>query len=235
MSKDIFVALPAYSGEIGVQTFHSLLMAMEESRALGWTFKAENINCRMGDADLSLARNAFLGKFLSTDCTDLVFVDADISWHQGEFVRLVGHDVDFVAGCYRAKTDAVEKYPVIWPAQKRMWNDPATGYPLLEAAAVAGGFWRIRRDGLERVIEKLKPRMFCDDTAPGVPCPWLFEFAFDGEFRFSEDYVFCKRWRESGEAVWVDPCLNVDHTGKKTYSGELLEHLRRQTSVADAA
>ena len=229
--KKIFVAIPAYTGEIGIHTFHSILLALDEARAQGWEMKIENINSRLGDADVSLARNIFLGKFLESDCNELFFVDADVSWHQDEFTRLFSHDVDFVAAAYRSKTDR-EGYPVIWPEKKRM--EMIDGKPLLEAAGVPFGMARIRRAGLERLIAEWKPPMF-ENPDVKVKCPWLFEFAFnDNKQRMSEDYTFCTKWRGVGGEVWVDPVIQADHTGKKTYCGNLVEFLRGQTMAGFA-
>jgi hypothetical protein len=40
-----------------------------------------------------------LSEFVTTDCTDLFFVDGDISWRPGTFGRMGAHPVDFVCGC----------------------------------------------------------------------------------------------------------------------------------------
>src|SRR5258708_5360347 len=206
---------------------------MEEAHARGWTLAAKHVYCRHSDADIAMARNAFLGAFLASPCTDLLLVDTDVSWHAGEFAQLMSHEADLVAGIYRAKRDDVEKYAVLWPEQKNMQIDAASGLPLLEADGVGCGFMKLTRRGLERVIEKAKPRYFCDPIVPEVKCPWLFEFSWhddfiDKRYRLSEDYTFCKRWREAGSKVWVDPNLFVDHTGKKTYEGNVIKHLRAE-------
>ena len=207
---------------------HSLLFAKEEASSMGWELKAENIHSRISDADIGLARNAFLGWFLDSDCTDLLFVDADVSWGQGVFTHLFSHGVDFVAGAYRAKRDDKEIYPVLWPEQRSMCQDELSGKPLLEVSGIGFGFARLSRAGVEK-INKLAPRHFNDPLIENIRCPWLFEFAFDGEQRKSEDYIFCKRWREAGMKIWLDPSICVDHTGKKTYQGDIYSSIKSET------
>ena len=226
--KKIFVAIPAYSGDICIQTMHSLLFAKEEASGMGWELKAENIHSRISDADIGLARNAFLGWFLDSDCTDLLFIDSDISWDRGVFTHLFSHDVDFVAGAYRAKRDDKEIYPVLWPEKRSMCVDAKSGKPLIEVDGIGFGFARLSRAGVEK-IDKTAQRHFQDPLIDTVKCPWLFEFAFDGEQRKSEDYIFCKRWREAGMKIWLDPSICVDHTGKKTYQGDIYSAIKRET------
>ena len=60
---------------------------------------------RAGDSDIARARNSILGKFLKSDCTDLILIDSDISWPPGAIMRMMSHKADFVCGAYRGKTD----------------------------------------------------------------------------------------------------------------------------------
>jgi hypothetical protein len=216
---------------------HSLLQARDEADALGLEMKAECVLSRTSDADIAMCRNALLGAFLISPCTDLLFVDADISWGRGDFTRLMSHDVEFVAGIYRRKRDK-EEYTVIWPEQKAMGAGN-----LLEAEGCGFGFVHLTRDGLSRTIQALQPRFFRDPAFPEIKCPWLFEFFWDdrakqgeqAQTRLSEDYRFCQRWREGGGKVWVDPMIFVDHTGSKVFEGNVIEHLRSETYRAISA
>ena len=226
--KKIFVAIPAYTGEVCIQTLHSLLASFTEAREAGWEIKSDNVHSRVGDADIGLARNAFLGWFLDTDCTDLVFIDADISWQKDAFLNLLSHVQDFVCGAYRAKRDDKEIYPILWPEQKNLIVDEVSQKPLLEIAGCGFGFVKLSRAGVEN-IAKAAPRHFYDPLFPDIRCPWLFEFAHEGEQRFSEDYVFCRRWRENGGKIWLDPSITLDHTGKKTYNGDIYSVIKRET------
>ena len=40
--------------------------------------------------------------------------------------------------------------------------------------------------------------------------------------------MFCQRWRESVGKIWLDPSICVDHTGKKTYLGDIYSTMKRQ-------
>ncbi len=217
-SVNIFVAIPCYSGDICVQTMHSLLLSIEEAREHGWTLKAENIQCRLQDADIGQARNAFLGAFLKTDCTHLWFVDADVSWGTGVFTHLFSHEADFVAGAYRSKVEEI-KYPILWPEVRSIHVDPSSNKPLMPVIGVPAGFCRLSRAGVEKIDASAKRHFY--DKVTESKCPWVFEFAWEGEKRFSEDYTFCKVWLEHVGPIYLDPSICVDHTGKKTYLGDI--------------
>ena len=228
MTKKIFVAMPAYTGDVCVQTMHSLLFAKEEAAANGWRMAAHHIFTRVADADIGMARNAMLGWFLASDCTDLLFVDTDISWGPGVFTHLMSHGADFVAGAYPVKKDE-ERYPILWPEHKNMVMDEVSGRPLLEAEGVGMGFTRLSRACVEK-LDAAATHHFMDVLvgAENIRCPWVFEFAHVDGQRLSEDYIACRRWRELGGKVWVDASICVDHTGRKTYLGDLCGYMNRQ-------
>ncbi len=142
------------------------------------------------------------------------------------------HNVEFVAGAYRMKVDK-EIYPVHWPQQKRLFVDEETKLPLLEADLVPGGFWRLSRSGVEALAASLPDdRWIANDVAyPGLRYPWLFEFAFDGRVRRSEDFTFCRKWQDLGGKIFVDPVINLDHTGPKTFPGNLVAALGREVEA----
>jgi hypothetical protein len=96
---------------------------------------------------------------------------------------------------------------------------------------VGFGFVRLTRACVERMSE-VAEHHFQDPINKDVHCPWLFEFAHDNGQRKSEDYIFCKRWRDIGGKVYLDPSLTLDHTGKKTYSGSILNVIKQQTEMA---
>jgi hypothetical protein len=228
--KKLFVALPSHDSKVNVPTLLSLLTSQAEIIELGWTMHVE---CIGGDSDIARARNALVGKFLASDCTDLVFVDADISWGPGALVRLVSPVVDFVAGVYRLRTDDLLHYPVQWTDPKCIIVDEVTSHPLLRAHFVPGGFWRLSRHMLEVMAKTVGQST--DLSQPDVSYPFLFDWTWEDGKRRSEDYTFCARWRELGGGIWVDPAICLDHTGMKLFQGNLLAHLAKETADAQAA
>jgi hypothetical protein len=46
-----------------------------------------------------------------------------------------------------------------------------------------------------------------------------------GEY-LSEDYAFCRRWRDLGGEVWADAESPLTHVGHATYRGSLVQALK---------
>lgn len=222
MSQHAFLAIPAHSAQVHVATLTSIMQSGSELRKQGIPL---TLFCWAGDSLLPHARNALVAKFLSMpDCTDMVFVDSDISWEPGTLLRLLSHDVDYVAGAYRFKRDG-EDYPVNHLPKPELWADPETG--LLEVADVPTGFLRLRREGLQKFYDAYSMKSYRHGSAPDLDCRCMFDLEYrDGQF-YGEDFVFSKRWRDLGGKVWVDPELAIrHHDGGKTYAGHFGNWLR---------
>lgn len=205
MTRKVFIAIPAYDGTLRVHTAMSLINVMHdrevEIEVHGWS----------GDSLLPHARNVLLGQFMASGCTDLVFIDSDVSWQRGALEKLLAHPVDFVAGAYRFKND-IENYPVTPTSQRN-------GHGLMEAVAVPGGFFRMTRAGLERVVNQCGHLVYRPHTAQDVTCWYLFDIRLENGQAVGEDYAFCKTIRALGETIWLDPDLSLTHSGWKDYPG----------------
>ena len=232
MSRHVMIAIPAHDHRVGMGTLLSILRARDQLNALGHTCAVQTW---MGDSLLPAARNILLAHFYhAKEFTDLVFWDSDI-WTEGEeIIRLLDHPVDVVGGSYRYKSDD-ENYPMGWlpdPEEKGLRAvDPMTGEPswkgLIEVAAVPGGFLRITRKAVDALYAKYPERMFKAKNAPDIESVCcLYEVPFVETIGLvGEDYIFCERAREAGLKVWLDPVLNINHSGNKEYLGSLSTYL----------
>ena len=48
----------------------------------------------------------------------------------------------------------------------------------------------------------------------------------DSKRFLSEDYAFCRRWRDMGGKVYADLLGKLDHLGQWTFEGNLIESLK---------
>ncbi|MDR3495291.1 MAG: hypothetical protein P4L82_11885 [Ancalomicrobiaceae bacterium] len=205
-----FVAIPCYSGEVGALTMISVIHAIEEARVAGIDTV---VAIRPGDSMLARARNAMVADFLASDATDLIFWDADIATTPGAFVALLSHDVDVVGGIYRARSDPERYIFRKLPGGSEVTADNG----LIEVDGLGTGFLRIRRSAVDRMMAHFPDLVVIERD--GRRLPWLFDFERRGNEYYSEDIVFCQRFRESGGRIWADPELPFHHTGQKTFSG----------------
>lgn len=228
--KHVWIAVPAYTGQVHLATMRSIIsdMLLLAERGDRVTIFDESGNAMIGDC-----RGLIVAQFLASDATDLVFVDSDVAWAAGSLVGLVDQPVDFVAGIYPQRRDP-EAYCVQYiPDRPELRADPENG--LLEVAGVPAGFMRCSRAMLERMVAHYSDTAFHCDQAPNQTAHALFDPYRIGRVKFGEDYSFCKRWRDIGGRVWVDPEIRMGHVGYKTFTGSLGEWLRNRPAPEPSA
>jgi hypothetical protein len=54
----------------------------------------------------------------------------------------------------------------------------------------------------------------------------IFDIAIVNGELVSEDNVFCAKWKELGEKVYLDPTINLGHTGIKRWTGNFSEWIK---------
>ena len=227
--KHLLIIVVSYFDEMNRQLFHGVQNALGPLQQMGWTI---SMNEHVGNADLGRARNAVAAQFLAmSTMTDLLCLDGDVSWDAGSLERLMSHpNVDLVAGCYPQRFDTGH-FPVRWLPGPLTPINPSTGEPaadgLLEVEGVPAGFMRITRAGMERMARFYADSWYWEplvtplDGEPLGKAWQLFEFTVYDRGRWSEDLSFCRKFRDAGGRVWVDPLISLHHHGRKTFSGQL--------------
>lgn len=212
--KRICVGLLGYDGTIQLRTAMCLLQALIQCAEQGWGFAYV---LREGDSMVARGRNILASRFLEdpslANCTDLVFIDTDLSWAGDEFVKLCSHNVDVVGGAYPYKDDTGD-FPLRWPADGLFEENG-----LWQVNAVTPGFFRVTRKALDTMAKQMPWLEFKDRANPEGQRSWMF---FDNVHRtngiYDEGYIFCERWRTLNGKVYLDPDLNITHTGMKGFN-----------------
>lgn len=177
-----------------------------------------------GHCHVDDSRNRLVHDFLEGDCTDLVFLDADVSWNAADFLTLLRHDRDVVAGVY-PKKQGDDAFPVkTFPGD--IWSD-ADG--LIEVIGVPTGFLRIRRCVLERLADEAQHYNAQNDCAS--PVALIFERQVHDGIRWGGDYVFCRKWRELGGQIFIDPSFRFEHSGEHTWGGCVGQFFRNRAGI----
>lgn len=232
--KHLMLAVVTYSGDLEPATRACLREASQMAADLGW----QTTGVRWaGSGLIADARNAVVALFLKSAATDLVFVDADVSWDGDALIRLCQHPNPFLAGVYRYKKEP-ESYPLVLLDDGTDPRDKATG--LLKVALAPAGLLRLSRACLERMARYYADRRYYHaNLRADAIC--LFDCGLRDGFYWGEDYTFCQRWRDIGGEVWVDPHLMLHHWGscdprnplaaKRPYSGRLADWLATKPVV----
>lgn len=210
MMRKVLFATPSYDGRIHVDYMYSLLetikLAAENNIALYPVVISH-------DALVQRVRNDFAKMALETDCDDLVFMDCDQEWDPIWVLRLLSHDVDVVGCPVPKKSDINIDFNII-----KIKGEQINDQGLLIVKSIGTGFLRISKNALEQIwntspsyIEKEKETRMIFDVQ-----------VIDNEL-YSEDTVFCKKWRDIGGTVYADTTMTCNHIGNKKYGGNFAE------------
>jgi hypothetical protein len=201
----------------------------------------------MNESLITRARNSLTKDFLASECTHLMFIDADIGFNPADIPPMVDADKDIICGIYPKKeinwvdvSKAVQAgvSPQELPNYTGAFvvntvNDVETlegdFYEPLEIANGGTGFMLIKRKVFETLIGKV-PTYHNDvfhavDTNRTVQViNEFFATSIDkdsGNRLLSEDYHFCKIARDAGFKVWAAPWARLSHTGTYIFNGQL--------------
>ena len=216
-----FLAVPAY--EKISAPFVQSLFATQANLNHRLDLEIFSGNCHVDDT-----RNRLVRDFLETDCDQLIFLDVDVSWLEADFKKLVEFDRDIVAGIYPLKSGD-EDYPVL-PLPGERWAD---NYGLVEVAGVPTGFLKIKRRVFETLYPTVRQHRSKEDKFGRKPIPIIFERTLNGMSRRGGDIEFCRKAREAGFKVYVDPSMQLGHVGQKHWSGCLGHYWRKDVAIPE--
>jgi hypothetical protein len=207
-----------------------------------------HIDLMGGDALITRARSRLAAQFLAhPQATHLMFIDADIGFLPQNVFRLLDADKDVVAGVYplkrvdwdkarrAAKADVADIMAASVGYVVRFLPDPNNSVNVEEGFAqvayVGTGFLMIRRDAMQRVCDAhpgLRAKMGDMADSMAKEAVMVFDTLIEPETGqyLSEDYAFCRRWRDLGGDIWADFEARLTHVGHTAYSGSLLQALQ---------
>ena len=212
--KKLMIGLPAYDHKVGVKMAISLMQLGQKLMEHGIDVQ---VNSLCGCSVVSRARNIIAHQFMKSDCDNLMFIDADMTFDAESVIRLMcwNQEKAIVAGAYEARKEG-KVYIVsldgghgVNGPQGKVTMDEAG---LVRAYRVATGFMMIQR----RVFEVLKaahPELEHKDTNTDERMYAYFDFKVTPDGYIGEDFLFCDRAREQGLDIWLDPTIKLGHMG----------------------
>lgn len=220
----VFIATPAYDGKVYVPYAVSLGTTILQ-------LAAANINVHLcvktSGSLLVLERNSLIQNFWESDCTHMLCIDSDLGWDAYSIKRLLDLNEDFIGGVYPSR---MRNEFIFRPKSAEDGLIYKNENGLIEMEYIPAGFILLTKNA----IEKMRKKHYNLAYDPKVPTENSHKgFAFfntevwNGEF-WGEDYYFCRKVREAGIKIWVDPYLKFDHAGKV---GSLAEAMTAQDQV----
>lgn len=218
----LLIATPAYDGKVNVQ----YAVALSESINL-LSHQGIKVDLKITAAGSLLVaeRNRLLDYFRLSDCTHMLCIDSDLGWPCQAIPAMLQSDLEFVAGCYPAR--GID-HTFLFRDQKNPDGTIVQGPKgHLKMDYIPAGFMLLKKSVIEKMVAKF-PNLYFKSRSDGSEGYCFFDTeVYEGEF-WGEDFVFCRRAREAGVDIWVDPLIEFDHAGTR---GMLASCLKKKDEV----
>ena len=241
----IYLATPCYGGVLQLQFMHSVLALQSACRDRGIGLE---IDLMGGDALITRARSRLTARFLAhPEATHILFCDADIGFAPENVFRLLDADkaviaavcpmkyIDWDRARAAAKADAPDLMAAALGYVVRFLPTPDHSVEVengIAKVAYGGtGFLMIQRAAMQRIVDahpELRAKMGDMGDRLADDAPMVFETMIEPETgqSLSEDYAFCRRWRDLGGEIWADMEARLTHVGVSAYTGSLIQAMR---------
>lgn len=224
--KSVFIATPAYDGKVFVQYAMSLL---DTQKVLEMNGYETIVRVPVGSSLLVADRNRLVELFWQSGADYMLCIDNDIGFDARVLLKMLDSKKDFVAGVYPSRDNSGFNFRPVTEEDGRIVMCPET--KLLKMQYIPAGFMLISRNVIETMRETY-PELWYSPKDPRSQKESAFCFfdteVWEGEF-WGEDYVFCRRARQAGFDIWVDPLIEFDHAGVR---GALIQALTDDKSKA---
>lgn len=241
----VFIATPMYGGMctgLYMQSMLNLQQAMMQNDI------GAMVSTMFNESLITRARNALVNNFLKTDCTHLLFIDADIRFNANEVIALLKADKDVICGIYPKKeinwyavNEAVKngvdqselkKHTGSFVVNLVDYSSSVT-VPMHEPLEIwngGTGMMAIKREVFEKLMDVV-PAYSNDvvdlsgNTGVGDKIYEFFATSIEPETNrlLSEDYHFCRIWRLNGGKIHAAPWMTLGHVGSYIFEGELVK------------
>lgn len=236
-----FIATPCYGGKLEALYVQSLLGLVHVMTQRGIP---HDVRLPGKHSLIHRARNHLAHAFLKTDCTHLVFLDADIAFQPEDLLDMLATGKDVVGGVYPMKTidwtrvrraalsghDELDQHTgrfVVNPTAVHLEDGSvAVDHGCIEVKDIGTGFLSIARHVLEEMAIAYPELLYVNDTPGpeyGQPGIGFFNHYIEPETRrdLSEDYAFCRRWQAMGGKVHAYLPAKLTHIGSYPFKGDV--------------
>ena len=233
----LFVATPMFGGVCAGYYTQSLLGLQQ----ILIQYKIDAVfKFIFNDSIIVNARNMLVHEFLKTDCTHLLFIDADMKFHAPHVMGMLSVDKSIICGIYPKKeinwqtVHAAANQGV--PPEQLKTHSGSLNFNLINyQPTVDMAFnqpYEIEAGGTGFML--IKRRIF-DAISVDIP---TYNKEIDGKIEqigeyfaltrnpkdgtlFGEDYHFCHLARSKGIKIWAAPWAELGHFGNYLFEGGL--------------
>lgn len=240
----LFIATPMYGGLCHGNYAVGLLTSVGIFSKAGIQMQFAYM---MNESLITRARDSLTYDFLETDCSHMMFIDADIGFNPADIPSMIEADKDIICGMYPKKEiNWVEVSKAVLngvlPQDLHKYTGAFVVNAIDDADTVEGainqpieisnggtGFMVIKREVFEGLIDKVPTYnndmyLAIDGERKPKVIHQFFDTSIDaksGNRLLSEDYHFCKIARDAGYKVWAAPWVQLSHCGSYIFNGQL--------------
>jgi hypothetical protein len=248
----IFIATPMYGGMAKSVYVASISDLTRELSMKGHVVTHTSIT---NESLVTRARNTLANEFMKTDFDALLFVDADHGFVAADVVTMIESGKDLIGAPYPMKAidwnnvrkaalagkENLELYSGLFALNFLDEEQTFRADEPFKVKDVGTGMMFIRRNVFEKLKEVCETYKFntIGDVIPfGQETVEYFKTMITPapeSVLLSEDYAFCRMWRELGGDVWAAPWVRITHAGEYNFSGRLLATLEigQMNSIED--
>lgn len=236
----LYLAMPTYGGIMCNLTMTCILRlqvcCMQNSVEI-------MLDCIGNESLIQRARNMLTARFLRSDATHLMFIDADIGFDPESVMRLLRADRDIASAIYPKKN-------INWDLVEKKQKDPANKEPISQAGLdfninllaqetpiengwvkvldAATGFMMIKRSAMETIVEAHRHDLFCvndlkgpHDNIENYIAVWDCMIDPVTKRYLSEDYSFNRRAQALGIDTHACVLTPLIHVGNQLFEGDI--------------
>lgn len=234
------IGTPMYGGNAKAVYVTSLIRLVSYLSAAGHEVVQ---NTMSNESLITRARNSIAHQFMSGDYDALLFIDSDHEFDPLDVVKMIQSGKDLIGAIYPMKSinwDAVRKAALLG---KENLEDYAGFFAVnfasptisfnpnepFEVKDIGTGMMFITR----KVFEDLAPHCkkyrnnaikssmnFGEEIIEYFPT-----FIDENGILLSEDYAFCRMWKDIGGQVWAAPWVKISHAGDYKYTGSFVQSI----------
>lgn len=227
----VMIATPAYSGKVDIPYALSLANTMHLLQTHG--IEVQPLLTASGSL-LVAERNNIIQSFWESDCTHILCIDGDLGWPAQAVLAMLEAQKEFVAGVYPARG---RENTFLFRPEYQDDDRIVQEKHLLKMKYIPAGFMLLSKSAIEKMRNKHPDLYYQPKDSHNNPTPGYCFFnteVYEGEF-WGEDFVFCRKAREAGVDIWVDPLIQFDHAGTLGMLMEALTPNREQAHLRLAA
>lgn len=249
-TMNVMFATPCYISAVTMHYTTSVYTLASQSAKIG----LQSVLYMRSESLITRARNKVVRNFLADErFTHLFFIDSDVEFRPDQVFRLLLADRDIVAGIYPMKRVNWPQEGLPAGITQKDFEINYTTYPFnpvgrgeqkvgpfvdedgfIEVAEAPTGFMCIKRAVFPKLMEAYPHLQYTPDGPPGHPLEKLhwrfFDCMVDHETNryLSEDFAFCRLWRDIGGKIYADSTSQFGHLGQHMFRGNLKASLEAQ-------